>query len=69
MEWADVWSFIAKWWLEFVLGGAGVILSAITRHYYKLAKQVKNQENKEKQEAFKQELTSEVKDLIKEVRE
>ena len=69
MEWIEVWSFISKWWLEFVLGGIGVALTAVTRHYFKLAKKAKTQEDQEKKAAFKQELTNEVKTLIKEVRE
>lgn len=69
MEWSDVLEFIQKWWLEFLLGGAGLALTGIARHYFKLAKQAKQQTDQEKKEAFKQELTAEVKSLIKEVRD
>lgn len=69
MSWADVGLFIEKWWLEFVLGGVGVALAAVAKHYFKLAKQAKTQEDNEKKQVFKEELTQEVKNLIKEVRE
>lgn len=69
MEWADVLLFIQKWWLEFVLGGLGVGITFVARHYWKLAKENKEQADKEKKEAFRQELTNEVKNLIKEVQE
>ena len=69
MNWSDVLPFIQKWWLEFVLGGIGVGLTAIARHYFKLAKESKKQEDEIKKAAFKEELTSEVKNLIKDVRE
>lgn len=69
MEWNEFWQFIQKWWLEFVLGGFGIGLSAVARHYWKLAKQVKIKDNQDKKKAFKEELTSEVKSLIQEVRD
>lgn len=67
MEWLDIWLFIQKWWLEFVLGGIGLGITAVARHYYKVAKIAKDQEDQEKKQAFKQELTNEVKNLIKDV--
>lgn len=69
MNWGDVLAFIQEWWLEFVLSGAGIALTAIARHYFKMAKNAKVLEDQEKKKAFKEELTLEVKDLIKEVRE
>lgn len=69
MTWGDVLLFIQKWWLEFLLGGLGIGLTAVARHYFKLAKAAKDSEDKEKKEAFKKELNAEVKKLIKEVRE
>lgn len=68
MEWLEIWAFIQKWWLEFLLGGIGIALTAVARHYFKLAKQAKIQEDKDKKQVFKDELTNEVKNLIKEVR-
>ena len=69
MEWNEVWLFIQKWWLEFLLAGIGTGLGLLTRHYFKLAKVNKKVEDQEKKEAFKKELTSEVKKLIKEVKQ
>ena len=69
MSWNDVLLFFQKWGLEFLLGGFGVALTAVARHYWKLAKKSKIQEDLEKKETFKKELTSEVKQLIKDVRE
>lgn len=69
MSWGDIALFIQKWWLEFLLGGLGIGLTAIARHYFKLAKAGKELEDKEKKEAFKNELNAEVKNLIKEVRD
>jgi hypothetical protein len=69
MDWNEVLLFIQKWWLEFVLGGFGVALGAVARHYFKLAKQAKAQEDLGKKAAFKEELTNEVRNLIKDVRE
>lgn len=69
MEWNDILIFFQKWWLEFVLGGIGLGLTTVARHYWKLAKQAKIQQDQDKKEAFKKELTSEVKQLIKEVKE
>ena len=68
MELIDIWLFIEKWWLEFLLSGAGIAITTVARHYYKLNKDHKAQEDIEKKEAFKKELTLEVKELIKEVR-
>ena len=69
MEWAAVLLFIQKWWLEFILGAIGIGITAIARHYWKLAKESKTNQDKEKKETFKEELTIEVKQLIKDVRE
>ena len=41
MSWNDVISFVQKWWLEFILGGAGIGITAVARHYWKLAKEAK----------------------------
>lgn len=68
MDWGDVLAFIQKWWLEFVLGGAGLAITGVARHYFKLAKQAKLQEDEEKKQVFKEELTAEVKNLIQEVK-
>lgn len=68
MEWSAVLQFIEKWWLEFVLGGVGVGLTAVARHYFVLAKKAKTQDEQQKKEVFKQELTSEVKALVSDVR-
>jgi hypothetical protein len=67
MSWNDVLLFFQKWGLEFILGGVGIALTAITGHYWKLVKKAREAENAEKKEAFKKELTSEVKQLIKDV--
>lgn len=69
MGWAEIGLFIQKWWLEFLLGGVGLGLATVARHYYKLAKINKENEAKEKKEAFKKELTTEVTALVNEVRE
>lgn len=69
MEWAAILLFIQKWWLEFILGAVGLGITAIARHYWKLAKDAKKNQDKEKKETFKEELTNEVKQLIKDVRE
>ena len=69
MDWNTIWEFICKWWLEFVLGGVGIGLTFVAKHYFNLAKRGKEQLEKEKQKAFKEELTGEVKELIKEVRQ
>ena len=68
MSWNDVLLFIQSWWLEFVLAGIGTGLGLLARHYIKLAKSNKEQEDQAKKEAFKKELTTEVKALITEVR-
>lgn len=68
MEWNDVVIFIQKWGLELLLGGIGGALGAVARHYHKLAKNAKAQDDEKKQAAFKKELTAEVKTLINEVR-
>ena len=68
MSWSEVGNFILTWGLDFVLGGVGVGLGFLARHYYKLAKDNKVHEDKDKKAAFKTELTNEVKQLIKEVR-
>lgn len=52
-----------------MLGGVSIALTAVARHYFKLAKQAKMQEDQDKKAAFKKELTNEVKALIKEVKE
>lgn len=69
MEWSAVLLFIQKWWLEFILGAIGIGITAIARHYQKLVKESKINQDKEKKETFKEELTIEVKQLIKDVRE
>lgn len=69
MEWAAIVLFIQKWWLEFLLGGIGVALTAVARHYFKMAKDAKINEENSKKQAFKEELNAEVKSLIKEVRD
>ena len=61
--------FIQKWWLEFVLAGFGGVLVGVARHYCKLAKDARKSTDQAKKEAFKQELTTEVKQLIKDVRD
>ena len=68
MDWNAIWEFICKWWLEFVLGGVGVGLTFVARHYCNLAKKGKEQLEQEKKKAFKEELTGEVTKLIAEVR-
>lgn len=65
----EILLFLQEWWLEFLLGGIGIALTAIARHYFKLAKKAKAQDDQEKKAAFKKELTTEVKELIKEVKE
>lgn len=69
MSWNDVLLFFQKWGLEFILGGVGIALTAVAGHYWKLVKKARETENAEKKETFKKELTSEVKQLIKDVRE
>ena len=68
MEWSEILAFIQKWWLEFILGGVGVALAGVAKHYFKLAKNAKIQEDEEKKKVFKEELTNEVKILIQEVK-
>lgn len=68
MEWSEIGLLISKWWLEFVLGGVGIGLGALARHYYKLVKDNKKTTDQEKKEAFRKELTTEVTGLINEVR-
>ena len=68
MDWNAVLVFIQNWWLEFLLGGIGVALTAVARHYFKMAKDNKANSDKEKKEAFKKELTAEVKSLVQEVK-
>jgi hypothetical protein len=68
MEWSEIGLLISKWWLEFVLGGIGIGLGALARHYYKLVKDNKKTTDQEKKEAFRKELTTEVTGLINEVR-
>ena len=43
-------------------------MGIIARHYYKLNKKAKQQDERDKKTAFKEELTNEVKALVKEVR-
>lgn len=69
MDWNEILVFIQKWWLEFVLGGAGIGLSIMARYFYKQMKKAKEIENQEKKAAFKEELTNEVKLLVKTVHE
>lgn len=69
MTWGEILVFVQKWWLEFVLAGIGTGLTFTARHYFKIAKDVKRQAELEKQSVFKQELTNEVKSLIKDVRD
>lgn len=64
-----IWEFIAKWWLQLVLGFIGTGLTAVGGYYIMLIKKAKSSINQEKKQAFKDELTTEVKNLIKEVRE
>lgn len=68
MDWTEILLFIQKWWLEFVLGGIGVGLGILARHWWKLAKTGKEAAEQEKKNAFKKELTAEVKGLVEEVR-
>ena len=68
MEWVDVIAFFQKWGLELILGGIGAILTGVAGYYYKLAKKGKASEEAEKKQAFKTELTNEIKELIKDVR-
>lgn len=68
MSWADIGLFIQKWGLEFILGGVATGLGVLYRHYFKIAKAAKVAEDQDKKQAFKEELTSEVKELIKEVK-
>lgn len=44
-------------------------MGIIARHYYKLNKKAKQQDERDKKTAFKEELTNEVKALVKEVRD
>ena len=68
MSWSEIGQFFLKWWIEFALGGVSVILGIVARHYWKLTKENKKYSDEEKKQAFKTELTAEVKTLIKEVR-
>lgn len=68
MEWNEILILIEKWWIEAVLAGAASAMGIMARHYYKLNKKSKQQDEQDKKAAFKKELTSEVKALVKEVR-
>lgn len=69
MEWTEIWQFVQSWWLEFILAGIGTALGVLARHYFKLAKKAKEQDDQEKKKEFKKELTNEVKELIREVKQ
>lgn len=69
MEWNEILILIEKWWIEAVLAGAASAMGIIARHYYKLNKKAKQQDERDKKTAFKEELTNEVKALVKEVRD
>lgn len=69
MGWNEVELFLQNWGLELILGGLGAGLGALTRHYYKLAKKDRAQQEKDKKLLLKEEVTTEVKALIKEVKE
>lgn len=69
MGWNDVWLFIQNWWLELILGGIGTGLGFVARHYYSLAKKDRARQDADKKQLLKDELTAEVKALVKEVKE
>ena len=69
MTGAEIALFFEKWGLELILGGLGSVLTGMVIHYRKLIKKGKASEEQEKKQAFKEELTSEVKGLIKEVKD
>jgi hypothetical protein len=69
MTGAEIGLFFEKWGLELLLSGLGAVLTGMVVHYRKLIKKGKISEDQEKKQAFKEELTAEVKGLIKEVKD
>lgn len=69
MTGAEIALFFEKWGLELLLSGLGAVLTGMVVHYRKLIKKGKASEDQEKKQAFKKELTVEVKGLIKEVKD
>ena len=67
--WDEIITWICKWWVELVLTGIAGVFAGVARHYFKLAKDAKKHARDEQKEAFKAELKTEVKALIKDVRE